>query len=137
MRAWTSRELETIDAADELDIRSRRRDGTLRRPVTVWVARTGDDLYIRSINGRSAGWFRGALARHQGRIRAGGVEKDVTFVDADSRLTDEIDRAYRAKYRRYPANIVNTVLTPRARAAALRLVLRERAREPRMERKGK
>ena len=34
MSGWTPDELERIDAEDELTIRTRRRDGTLRAPVT-------------------------------------------------------------------------------------------------------
>jgi hypothetical protein len=34
----------------------------------------------------------------------------------------EIDAAYRAKYRRYPASVVDSVLTPEAGAATLELV---------------
>ncbi len=56
-----------------------RNDGTLRRPVTIWVVRVGDALYVRSVNARTGGWFRGAQARHEGRIWAGGVEKDLTL----------------------------------------------------------
>jgi hypothetical protein len=52
----------------------------------------------------------------------------VTFVEAKDAPNDEIDRVYRAKYGRYAASIVNTVLTPQARAAVLRLVPREDAR---------
>ncbi|HYR94254.1 MAG TPA: DUF2255 family protein [Methylomirabilota bacterium] len=124
MSAWTSTELDKIGRADELEIQSRRRDGTLRSPVTIWVARAGDDLYVRSVNGRESGWFRGTQVRHDGRIKAGGVEKDVTFEEADATTTDQVDRAYREKYRRYAASIVKTVLTPQARAATLRLVPR-------------
>ena len=54
--------------------------------------------------------------------RAGGVEKDVTFVEADADLEARIDEAYRQKYRRYARSIVDSTLTPRARSAALRLV---------------
>jgi hypothetical protein len=39
-------------------------------------------------------------------------------------LGDEIDAAYRTKYRRYAASIVGSVLTPEARAATLKLVPR-------------
>ncbi len=44
-------ELDKIAAADELAIASLRRDSTLRVPVTVWVVRHGDDLYVRSVKG--------------------------------------------------------------------------------------
>jgi len=83
MTAWTSDELTTIGAADELELTSLRRAGTLRKPVTIWVVRHGDDLYVRSYRGSDAAWFRGTQVRHAGHIRAGGVDKDVTFVDAD------------------------------------------------------
>ncbi len=124
LSASTSTELGKIGRTDELEIQSRRRDGTLRTPVTIWVARVGDDLFVRSVNGRESGWFRGTQERHEGRIKAGGVEKDVTFEDADPSVNEDVDRAYREKYRRYAASIVKTVLTPQARAATLRLVPR-------------
>ncbi len=122
--SWTRGELEKIAAADELRVISLRRDGTPRAPVTVWVVRHGDDLYIRSVKGPTGSWFRGTQTRDEGRIHAGGVDRDVTFTDADRTLTDKIDGAYRAKYRRYAANIVNSVLTPQAQSATLRLVPR-------------
>ena len=78
-------------------------DGTLRKSVIIWVVRLGDDLYVRSVNGRTSGWFRGVQTRHEGHIQAGGVDKDVTFVEeTDSEINDQIDAAYRTKYRRYP-----------------------------------
>ena len=128
MTAWTGDELNKIGAAEEVRIASRRRDGTMRNPVTVWAVRQGDDLYVRSVKGPTGAWFRGAQQRHEGHIQAGGLGRDVTFADSDRTLSDEIDRAYRTKYRRYSANIVNSVLTPQARSATLRLVPRDSAR---------
>jgi hypothetical protein len=124
MPRWTRDELARIGSAEELEIAARRRDGTLRSPVTIWVVPHGDDLYVRSVNGRRAAWFRGTLATHEGRIRAGGVEKDVAFVNAEQDIDDELDGAYRSKYRRYAPNIVNSVLTPGARSATVKLVPR-------------
>ena len=124
MTAWTSEELGKIDAADELEIESLRGDGRLRHPTTIWVVRHGDDLYVRSVNGRTGAWFRGTQDRHEGRIRTGGVEKDVTFVDADRGIDDAIDAAYRTKYRGYAPSIVDHVVTPEARSATIKLVLR-------------
>ena len=38
MTAWTNDELDKIAAAEELEIASLRRDGTLRKAVTIWVS---------------------------------------------------------------------------------------------------
>ncbi len=124
MTAWTSDELEKIAAADELQLASARPDGTLRKPVTIWVVRLGADLYVRSVNGRTSHWFRGTDDRHQGHIRAGGVDKDVLFVETDDEVNDQIEAAYRTKYGHYGASYVDPMFTPEARAATLELVPR-------------
>ncbi|MCS6994840.1 MAG: DUF2255 family protein [Anaerolineales bacterium] len=125
MTAWTTDELKRIGAADELNLTSMRRDGTLRPPVTIWVVRVDDNLYVRAVKGRAGPWFRGVLTRREGRIRSGGVEKDVAFVEeADAGLNDRIDAAYREKYRRYPKPYVDACVTPEARAATLKLTPR-------------
>jgi hypothetical protein len=123
MPAWTRDQLDTIAAAEELDLASVRRDGTLRRPVTMWVVRLGDDLYVRSVYGRGSSWFRGVQVRHEGHIRAGGLDKNVLLVETDD-MNDEIDAAYRAKYHRYAESIVGSIVSPEARTATLKLVPR-------------
>jgi hypothetical protein len=124
MTTWTSEELDKIGIAEELQIASLRRDDTLRHRVTIWVVRVGDDLYVRSVNGREGVWFRGVQTQHEGRIWAGDVEKDVTFVDVDdSGINDQIDAAYLTKYRRYP-QYVAPMVTPEVRAATIKLVPR-------------
>jgi hypothetical protein len=124
MTAWSSDELARIGTATELEIASRRRDDSLRNPRTIWVVRVGDDLYVRSMYGRAGGWFPATQVRHQGHIRAGGIDKDVSFADADSTLNDAIDAAYRDKYRRYGDRIIGSVVNPAARAATIKLMPR-------------
>ena len=124
MTTWMSDELNKVGTAEELEIASLRRDGTLRKRVTIWVVRHGDDLYVRSVNGPTGTWFRGAQVRHEGHIQAGGVDKDVTFVEADHDMDDEIDAAYRTKYHRYAASIVGRVTSPEARSTTIKLVPR-------------
>ena len=94
--SWTSNDLERIGAADELQLASFKKDGTLRKPVTIWVVRVGDDLYVRAYRGRETAWVRHTQQRREGRIGAGGVTKDVTLVDAssDEALNNKIDAAY-------------------------------------------
>jgi hypothetical protein len=102
--AWTSDELSQIGSAGEVRIASLWRDGTLRRPVTVWVVPYGDGLYVRSVRGPDGAWFRGTQTEHEGRILAGRVE--------------------RTKYRRYAGSILNSVLTPQARSTTTKLLPR-------------
>jgi len=81
MTAWTAEDLSTIGNAEELRISSLRPDGTMRPYVTIWVVRSGDDLYVRPAYGTDNPWFARAQASGAGRIRAGGLERDVTFAD--------------------------------------------------------
>ena len=63
--------------------------------------------------------------RHEGRIRAGGVEKDVTFVEeTDPEINSQINTAYRTKYGRYAATYVEPMVAPAARTTTLKLVPR-------------
>ena len=124
MTTWTSDELNKVGTAEELEIASLRRDGTLRNQVTIWVVHRGDDLYVRSVNGPSGKWFRGAQVRHKGHIQAGGVDKEVTFVEADHAMDNEIDAAYRMKYHRYAASIIGRITSPEVRSTTIKLVPR-------------
>jgi hypothetical protein len=123
MTTWTSHELNKIGTAEELQIASLRRDDTLRNPVTIWVVRVGNDIYVRCVNGRTGAWFRGTQTRHEGHIRAGGVDKDVAFVEEPD-MQEQIDVAYRTKYHRYAAGIINSIISPEARSATIKLVPR-------------
>ena len=126
MSGWAQIELDAIDAAQELTLASVQVDGTLRRPVKMWVVRIGEDVYVRSVNERRSAWFRGAQIRHQARIRAGAIERDVNLVETDAD-GEQIDAAYQTKYGpRYPT-IVPSIVAPDARAATLKLTPREEA----------
>jgi hypothetical protein len=122
MSGWTSDELERIGREDELGIASRRPDGSLRRYVTIWFVRLGDELYVRSAYGYANPWFQRALASGVGRIRVGGLERDVTFEVPDPVLATGLREAYHAKYDRYPPSMVGTVVSLEAARSTLRLV---------------
>jgi len=124
MTAWANDELNKIGSAEELRIAALRADGTLRKPVIIWVVRLGDELYVRSVNGRTSAWFSGVQVQYAGRIWAGGMEKDVTFVEEpDPGINEKIDAAYAAKYRRYPSSVEH-INSPTARTATIKLVPR-------------
>ena len=124
MAAWTQNELDRIGNAEELEIAALRPDGTLRKPVPVWVVRVGDDLYVRSGYGDRAAWYRATRGRREGHISAGGIERDVTFADADPAANDRIDAEYLGKYRGHEARWLDPMVAAEARATTIKLVPR-------------
>jgi len=125
MTSWTSEQLDRIAAADELTIATPRLDGTLRRPVPIWVVRHGEALYVRSYRGQKAVWYQSARAHGQGRISAGGVDADVTFVEVtDDDINAEVDASYRNKYARYGPRFLDPMVAPTARETTLKLAPR-------------
>ncbi len=92
----------------------------------MWVVRAGDDLYVRSAYGPNNPWFRRAKASGAGRIRAGGLERDVTFAEPAPGVHAAIDAAYHSKYDRkydrYGPRIVGSVVGPDTEAVTIRLV---------------
>src|SRR5688572_8128246 len=98
MTKWPEEYLTRIGGAEELQLASERRDGTMRSYVTMWVVRVGEDLYVRSAHGPTNPWYRRARASQVGRIRAGGLQRDVAFAEEDDGVHAAIDSAYHAKY---------------------------------------
>jgi hypothetical protein len=121
---WGTGELDRIGRADEVGVASRRADGTIRSFVTIWAVRVGDDVYVRSAYGSGNPWFQRALRVGQGRIRAGGRERDVAFEAAGPETAAAVTAAYHAKYDRHGPRIVGTVVFPEAERCTLRLVPR-------------
>jgi hypothetical protein len=110
MTEWTREELDKVGGAEELQVASMRPDGTLRPFVIIWVVRVGEGIYVRSAFGRDNPRYRRALASGVGRIRAGGVEREVSFADPEPDVQDAIDAAYQAKYDRYGPELVGNVV---------------------------
>ena len=84
--------------------------------------RHDDAVYVRSVNGTTAAWYRGVQTRHEGELGAGRLRRDVAFVEAgDGRgLDDALDAAYRNKYGR-SSSAVAAITADVARATTLRV----------------
>ena len=123
---WRADELSTIDGNGEVDIATRRSDGTLRAARIVWIVRHGDAVYVRSVNGTTAAWYRGVQTCHEGELSAGRLRRGVVFVKAGihagegSGLDDALDAAYRGKYGR-SSSAVARITADVARATTLRV----------------
>jgi hypothetical protein len=120
MNPWSPQDTRTITSPEEVQVITRSLDGVLGRPRTIWVVSDRDRIFIRSTNGRTADWFRGAIATGTGQIVARGTAYDVAFTEADDGDLAAVDAAYRAKYGRY-ASIVDHLEGDGPRAATLQV----------------
>src|SRR4051812_11638858 len=122
MSTWTNDELQRIADAEELEIAPVRCNGELRRATPIWVVRAREGLFAGGAWGPKRGCPGAARRSHRARIAAGGIERDVTVEDADRGVLDTVDAAYRDKYGRRYAQIVDSITDAEHRATTLRLV---------------
>jgi hypothetical protein len=64
------------------------------------------------------------LRRPEGRIRVGGLTRDVALQEPDDADHAAIDQAYQAQYARYGNSYVDPMVSPDATAATLQLIPR-------------
>jgi len=101
-RPWSPTELDLIDRAPELQIASRRPDGSIRSFVTVWMVRVGTDVYVRSGAGYGgvSRWLPRARDAGGGMVRVADQEWAMVFaaLDPADPTHADIDGAYVHKY---------------------------------------
>ncbi|MEU8343210.1 hypothetical protein SAMN05443665_1015133 [Actinomadura meyerae] len=123
MSTWSNDDLARLGGADEIQVAPEKSDGTLRSPTTIWIVRTGEEMYVRSVNGRDGHWYQTAENTHRGQIRADGTTVDVAFVDeGDPAVNEQVDAAYMAKYGSTP--YAEPMTRPGPRDTTLRLAPR-------------
>ncbi|WP_376768886.1 DUF2255 family protein [Amycolatopsis acididurans] len=88
-------------------------DGTLRLWASIWLVRTGHEIYVRSYRGTSGAWYRHASAQGRARIRPAGAEHVVTAEKPGVGSREDIDAAYREKYARYRTTTSSASSPPR------------------------
>jgi hypothetical protein len=114
-------ELRKIAETDDLHISPFREDGkTYGTPTWIWSVVVDNNLYVRAYNGQNSRWYRSAMKQRGGRIRAAGMTKEVSFEPIDGKIIDQIDEAYRAKYKDSP--YLEPMIGTRAQAATVRVV---------------
>ena len=97
---WSPEELNLLGTAGEVEVSSVHHDGSMSRQRIVWIVRVGNQLFLRSVNGPEAGWYRSTRSRHQGQLEARGLVRQVGWVDVDAAADPDIDPAVDAEYAR-------------------------------------
>ena len=120
MSNWTEAELKKIAAADDLYISPFREDGvTYGTPTWIWSVVVEGGLYARAYSGQDSRWYKAAVTQKAGRIRIAGIEREVAFERATGNVNNQIDEAYRAKYRTSP--YLTPMIGNHASAATVRI----------------
>ena len=125
MSAWPKDELQKIAATNDLHISPFRDDGrTYGTPTWIWSVVVDDDLYVRAYNGHNSRWYKAAIKQKAGRITAAGTTKEVAFEPIEGTINDQIDDAYRQKYKQSP--YLKPMIGERARSATVRITPRDK-----------
>lgn len=120
---WTADELQRINAEEYFEVAAALPDGSTPKFASIWSVPVGDRIFIRSYNGTAGKWYGPALASRRGRIRAGGIEKDVDFVavPADDEETNQaVDASYRTKYAHSPYGVTMSTAPVRTNTLEVR-----------------
>jgi len=124
MTDWTPEELQQIATSDDLHVSPFREDGvTYGTPTWIWSVVVDGALFVRAYNGRDSRWYKAAIGKKAGRIRAAGTTKDVSFAPVEGPVNDRIDEAYREKYR--GSRFLGPMISARARSATVKIAPRE------------
>ena len=120
MSFWTREELRKIADTDDLRISPFREDGTTYgTPTWIWSVVVDDSLYVRAYNGTASRWYKAAMQQKRGRITAAGVTNNVAFEAVDGQINDDIDEAYREKYKNSP--YLQPMISTRSRSATVKI----------------
>lgn len=120
MSSWRKDELKKIADTDDLHISPFRKDGvTYGTPTWIWSVVVDDALYVRAYSSPSSRWYKAAMEKKRGRITAAGVTKKVAFEPVDGPINDDIDDAYRDKYKNSP--YLQPMISTRSRSATVKI----------------
>jgi hypothetical protein len=113
-------DLAALSAAEEIEVETLAENGTVHRTI-IWVVDHEGDVYLRSVNGAGARWYREATSARPAAIHVDGRRLPVTFESAaDAAGIEACSGGLRAKYRR--SNSLASMLAPAVLPTTLRVV---------------
>jgi hypothetical protein len=109
--------LSSLGESQEIDIRPAATD----KPVTIWVVRLDDDIYVRSYRAEEGRWYRAFREEPRASILYGGGDLEVHGEAVSDAATNErLNGAYMAKYR--SSSAVGAMVAPEVAATTMRLL---------------
>jgi hypothetical protein len=112
--------VERVDAADEVEIETRRANGQPIRTI-IWVVVDGGRVYVRSVRADEGKWYRRLRANPVGALHVGGRALPVRAVAVtDPAEIERVSQALRRKYARQASSLAS-MLRPETLPTTMRL----------------
>ncbi len=108
-----------LASAQEIRIETQSESDAVHR-TTIWVAAKDEEIYIRSVDGAGARWYREATSGRPVAVHVDGRKLPVTLVPAtDPASIEAASDGFRAKYRR--SNSLRSMLQDHTLETTLRV----------------
>jgi hypothetical protein len=118
--SFSTEDLALLDRTEEVEIETRAPDGPVHRTI-IWIVVDGEDVFVRSVNGEGARWFREAVARPDIGLEAGRTTIAARIEPAaDPASIARCSAALEAKYAADPA--LRLMLRPNTLPTTLRVL---------------
>ncbi|AYG03470.1 DUF2255 family protein [Gryllotalpicola protaetiae] len=102
MSEWSPEEVQAIGAIEEVGVAPLAGDGTPLASVTIWAVTVGGEVFVRSVHGTGAGWYRHVTETGRAVFSAGEISREVTFEPVNEVKNQAVTDAYNAKYAAQP-----------------------------------
>ena len=123
MSEWTPEEVDAIGAIEEVGVAPLAGDGTPRASVTIWAVTAGSEVFVRSVHGTGAGWYRHVSETGRAVFSAGELSREVAFEQVSEDENQAVTDAYRVKYAAQPDEFVRPMVEGVSLGATLKVVL--------------
>lgn len=117
--SFSAEDLDRLDRTQEVEIETQAPGREARRTV-IWIVVDDGEVFVRSVRGERARWYRDGLANPAVAIHADGRRIPATAITAaDPDSVDRMNAGIERKYRGDPA--IRSMLRPAVLPTTLRL----------------
>lgn len=114
--------LQRLGRVREVEVETTSLDDTQTHRTVIWIVTAGDEVFIRSVRGAAARWYREARQRPAIFLHAEGIPIPVSAVLAnDPDSIQRVSDAFTAKYGRQSPDSTASMLRPHTLETTLRL----------------
>ncbi|MCL2516095.1 MAG: DUF2255 family protein [Microbacteriaceae bacterium] len=122
MSDWTAEELDLVSKIEEVEVTPAGADGAPLQSVVIWAVTDGSDVFVRSVHGQRARWWKQAEASGRATFTADGVVRDVTLEHVSDIRNQAVSDAYNHKYAAQPAEFLRPMVEGESLTATFRVV---------------